>query len=354
MRKLASIAKINKLEPIPNADQILKATIKGWECVVSKSEGFQEGDKVIFIEVDSVLPPRPEFSFMANRDYRVKIIRLRKQISQGLVLPMDYLKEDFPEGTDVTHLLGITKFDPQADEEALMFKSTFGYSFSRFLKPLLRFKWFRKLYSKLSVKNCKVPTNIVPKTSETKIQDLPKIINNLPAYTSSFYATEKLDGSSATYFIYNNQFGVCSRNLWLKREDNSYYWEVARRFQIEETLKDIKKQFESHKVVIQGEIIGNNIQGNKYKISGYDFYIFNVFIDNIQLPQDSLETLCRNYNLNTVPVVYDTVILPNTVKEIVELSKGKSKLLDSQQREGLILRDYTHGLSFKVLNPDFS
>ena len=51
MRKLASVEIIDKLEPIPNADRILKATVKGWECVVSKSDNFQQGDKVVYIEV---------------------------------------------------------------------------------------------------------------------------------------------------------------------------------------------------------------------------------------------------------------------------------------------------------------
>ena len=109
MRKLASIEVIDKLEPIPNADKILKATIKGWECVVAKIDNFKVGDKVIYIEVDSVLPAKPEFDFMKERKYRVRTIKLRKQISQGLVLPMSYLKKDYPLGTDVTNELGITK-----------------------------------------------------------------------------------------------------------------------------------------------------------------------------------------------------------------------------------------------------
>ena len=88
MRKLATIARIENLEPIPNADRILKATVRGWECVVSKSDNFNVGDKVIFVEVDSILPPRPEFAFMKDRKYRVRTIKLRKQISQGLVLPL--------------------------------------------------------------------------------------------------------------------------------------------------------------------------------------------------------------------------------------------------------------------------
>ena len=117
MRKLASVEVIDKLEPIPNADRILKATVKGWECVVSKSDNFQVGDKIIYIEVDSILPARPEFSFLKERKYRVRTIKLRKQISQGLILPLSYLKGNYEVGDDVTKELGIKKYDPQADAE---------------------------------------------------------------------------------------------------------------------------------------------------------------------------------------------------------------------------------------------
>lgn len=351
MRKLASIEIIDKLEPIPNADRILKATIKGWECVVSKSDNFNQGDKVIYIEVDSILPPKPEFSFLKERKYRVKTIKLRKQISQGLVLPMHYLKKDYPVGTDVTKELGITKYDPQAEQEEKLL--TKAHSKNPILKFMMRFEWFRKLWAKFHVQNCDFPTHIASKTNEERWQNLPKLMEQLRDNKTPLWGTEKVDGMSITVFNYHGDFGVCSRNIWLRKEDNSAYWEVARRFQLEETLKEIKKIAKAEKVVIQGEIIGQGIQKNRYKISGYDLYVYNIIIDGKKLNQDLITTLCKTYNLKTVPVLYKDYTLPETIQDLINVSKGKSKLLDSQKREGIVWRNYEENISFKAINPEF-
>lgn len=355
MRKLASIEVIDNLEPIPNADRILKATVKGWECVVSKADNFNVGDKIIYIEVDSVLPPKPEFSFMKERKYRVKTIKLRKQVSQGLILPMSYLKGDFKVGEDVTKLLGITKYDPQAEAEEKLIKHVRKGSspFSPIVGYLLKFGWFRKLYTKFVVENCSFPTEVAKKTDEERIQNLSTAFKDWQKRNVPFYVTEKLDGCSATFFIYDNGFGVCSRNVWLRKEDNSCYWEVARRFQLEETLKTLSKAFNFKRVVIQGEIIGNSIQGNKYKISGYDFYVFNVILDGVKLDQDKVVELCKQFNLKVVPTLYKGFTLPETIQDLVELSKGKSKVNTDTEREGLVIRNYDENLSFKVINPNF-
>ena len=100
-RNLATIQLISALDPITGADKIEKATILGWECVVKKGD-FAVGDKCIFIEIDSVLPAIPYWDFMAPRRYRVKTIRLRKQVSQGLAVPLKDLLElkDPKVGTD--------------------------------------------------------------------------------------------------------------------------------------------------------------------------------------------------------------------------------------------------------------
>lgn len=355
MRKLASIEYIDKLEPIPNADRILKATVKGWECVVAKTDNFKVGDKIIYVEVDSVLPAKPEFSFLKERKYRVRTIKLRKQISQGLILPMSYLKKDYAVGTDVTKEMGITKYDPQAEAEAKIVmkprhrKGLFNYIVSF----LMRFEWFRKWYLSRNVENCAFPTDVVKKTDEERIQNLPIAFEDWKKRNVPFYVTEKIDGCSGTYFLDGKNFGVCSRNVWLRKEDNSHYWEVARRFQLEETLHRLSEFFGAERVAIQGEIIGQSIQGNKYKISGFDFYVFNIIVEGVKFDQESMMSFCKEHNLKTVPLLYKGYTLPDTIPDLVEMSKGKSKLLDTQDREGVVVRNYNENISFKVINPNF-
>ena len=317
MRKLASVEVIDKLEPIPNADRILKATVKGWECVVSKSDNFQVGDKIIYIEVDSILPARPEFSFLKERKYRVRTIKLRKQISQGLILPLSYLKGNYEAGDDVTKELGIKKYDPQAEAEK--------------------------------------EKRIREAEGQAEAQNLPTLFKKLQVDKTPLTATEKIDGQSGTFFYCDGKFGVCSRNIWLRKEDNSAYWEVARRFQLEETVRALKNELSAKKVVIQGEIIGQGIQENKYKISGYDFYVFNIIIDGIKLDQNALEILCKKHNLKVVPTILKDYVIPQSfeIHDLVNVAKGKSKLLDTQDREGLVFRNYDENISFKAISPDF-
>ena len=113
MRKLASIQKIVSLEPIKDADKIEKATVLGWELVVAKKDNFKVGDLVVYCEVDSILPDKPEFEFLRERKFRIKTIKLRGQVSQGICFPLSILpKAKYNEGEDVTEVFGARKYDP--------------------------------------------------------------------------------------------------------------------------------------------------------------------------------------------------------------------------------------------------
>jgi hypothetical protein len=136
-RKLATIERISAINPIPDADAIEGATIRGWSVVVKKGE-HQVGDLVVYCEIDSVLPERPEFEFLRPRGFRIRTIKLRNQISQGIIFPLHILdsvgqfqsvlgepeydllllygdNKGIPivEGENVTELLGVTKYEPQ-------------------------------------------------------------------------------------------------------------------------------------------------------------------------------------------------------------------------------------------------
>lgn len=113
MRKLASIQRILALDKIENADAIAKATVLGWQLVVKKDE-FQVGDLCVYCEIDSLMPEREEFEFLKPRGMRIKTVRLRGQICQGICFPLSILPlgVEITEGLDVTEILGITKYEP--------------------------------------------------------------------------------------------------------------------------------------------------------------------------------------------------------------------------------------------------
>ena len=144
-RKLASVQKIIDISPIEGADRIEVATVLGWKCVIAKKDNFNVGDLVVYFEIDSILPDLPMFEFMKDRKYKVKTIKLRKQISQGLVMPLSILPDkNWKEGDDVTSVLRVTKHDPQAEQE----ERENNIKKSQLERWLRKQKWYKKLFPK--------------------------------------------------------------------------------------------------------------------------------------------------------------------------------------------------------------
>jgi len=373
-RKLASVQRIVSLSPIEGADKIIKATVLGWELVVAVKDNFKVGDLVVYMEVDSILPPKPEFEFLRERKFRIKTIKLKGQVSQGICFPLSILPtvdfklagrtakvNAFKEGDDVTDILGVTKYDPQAEFERAEALKLAGIHKNRMDKFLKRYAWYRNLIFR--------PTktafpSFIRKTDEDRIQLFPNACEQWKEIP--FTVTEKIDGQSATYFCVPNPrkgifrkewlFGVCSRNFQLLKEDNSSYWTVAKQEGLKEKLIAYAKEWGCG-IIVQGEIIGSKIQGNKYAISGYQLYVFNIAeyyrgekTVFHQLPQ---QILCQKFNLNTVPIVANSLYLPSTIQEIVLFAKGNSVLKTDVLREGVVMRNYERNVSFKAINPDF-
>lgn len=376
-RALAHIEIIKNLRPIPNADNIEVAEILGWECIVKKDE-FKIGDKVIYIEVDSVMPEKPEYEFLRSRNFRIRTIKLRGQISQGLVLPIlptlvghAYHGEPrFQISTDVTELLGITKYLSPSEKEEIKKVEINQNKLSKFMK---RYSWFRRLF--LSKKQKEGFPYWVSKTDEPRLQNMPQVLEQFK--DKEVFVTEKIDYQSVTFTgkMVNNttpiigkflskkyQFVVCSRNL-VNNDRNSLYWKIAEKYNIEQILR------ENPTLTIQGEQGNTKVQGNKYGIKEPTLWVFNVIDHEKNYHYDWLEIIqfCNKYNLQTVPLLKtfkddgDKRVritlsdLGSTVQELVEFSKGKSVLADIP-REGIVVRCIENGkklLSFKIINPDF-
>lgn len=354
MRKLASIRQIANIRPIPGADRIVVAQVDGWECVVQKDE-FHVGDHVVYVEVDSVMPERPEFEFLRDRKFRVRTIKLRGQVSQGLVLPLSILPEgNYSLEDDVTELLGVTKYDPEAQQEAMLLQKQPAPPKNALIRFLMRFKWYRKLFMKSKRKG--VFPEWITKADETRIQNLTTLFNHERDKGTKFSVTEKVDGQSATYYLRKiskrkYEFGVCSRNIYLGTPDNSSYWTVAKQYDIEKALK--KLIGDNNTIVMQGEICGTGIQGNKYHINGYELFVFNLIFPDHKCTTAEIAELCAPLGLKTVPILEEEKVLPQTIAEMVEYSKGNSVVRKEQKREGVVVRNIRNNISFKVINPDF-
>ena len=177
-----------------------------------------------------------------------------------------------------------------------------------------------------------------------------KTFNNKP-----LHFTEKLDGSSATYYYRDGVFGVCSRNLELLESEGNTFWKVAKELRIAEKLGSLEKNYS-----IQGELIGEGIQGNPYKIKGQTLRIFNVFNIDTQdyLSLDDMVHFLHKINtdnkpLELVPVINYDYKLPPTIEEIIMYADGKSRLNENTDREGVVIRNRDKSISFKAISNDF-
>ncbi len=98
------------------------------------------------------MPKTPEYDFLKSRKYVVKTIKMRGQVSQGLILPLAVLPSgEYEVGDDVTKILGVTKYDSEAEQENAVLAENGIKSKNPIIRYFMRFKWFRKLYLKLFI-----------------------------------------------------------------------------------------------------------------------------------------------------------------------------------------------------------
>jgi RNA ligase (TIGR02306 family) len=340
LRKLASIRVISDIQPIEGADAIELAIVDGWKVVVAKNVGHQIGNKVVYCEIDSFLPIEPEFEFLRKSSFkkmgeeegfRLKTIRLRNTLSQGLLIPLDdaievmkrrngeVYTEMLEVGKEVSQLLGIQKYEPPIPAElAGKVKGLFP-SFLR-------------------------------KTDEERVQNLKAEYEEWKSSDKTFYVTEKLDGSSATFYINNDVFGVCSRNLELLETEGNTFWKVARELDLETKMREFGGNFS-----LQGELIGEGIQGNPYKIKGQTVRIFNVFDIDMgeHLPLDKFKFFVEHMGLESVPILDENFKLPDTIDDLLNFAEEKSVLNPNFDREGVVIRSTDRTISFKTISNKF-
>lgn len=327
MRKLATVRRVKEVKTIDGSANIDLAIVDGWQCVVKKGE-FSPGDLCVYCEIDSFLPMTKFFEFLRPRGvrkmadgtegHRLKTVKLRGCISQGLLLPiMNGIPKD--EGLDVTKELGIKLYEPP-------------------------------IPAALNGEVKGVFPGFIQKTDEERIQNLLDYFENYRGH--KFVVTEKLDGTSFTAYLCNGEFGVCSRNLEFKldTENENTFLRVARHLNIEEKLRSFGKN-----IAIQGELIGEGIQGNRYNIKGQTVRFFTVFdIDRYcpLKPKEKLEFLA-NIGLESVPLITEDLAYKFSIERILEYAEGISQLANTQ-REGLVFRSQENSrVSFKVISNKF-
>lgn len=223
MSYLASAQRIVSIDPIPGADNIVKAVVLGWEIVIKKDE-FKVGDLVAYIQIDTVVPETEQFEFLRERQFRVRTIKLRKQISQGLVVPLP-AGTYWNEGDDLTDAVGVKKFEKGGETPGVMPRKPKVW-YKRWWY-ILKFRYLVKLFPNLNTFNRnRFPTSLVPITDEERIQNIPGVLERYKG--KEFVISEKLDGSSITIirdrkWTGKPKYRVCSRRFELFNDKNEWH-----------------------------------------------------------------------------------------------------------------------------------
>ena len=344
-RKLASIAEITLIKPIEGADAIECAIVNGgWPVVVKKGE-YQVNDAAIYLEIDSWVPyelapflskgqePR---EYNGVKGERLKTVKLRGQVSQGLLLPSTILDElglwplaGDPVGHNLTNQLNIQKWEPPIPSQL---QGTMRGNFPHF----------------------------IPKTDQERCQNLRKGI--FDTYKDDVYeVTTKLDGSSMTVYVKDGEIGVCSRNIDLVETEGNTFWKAARQQNIVDTLLELSAE-KGEEYAIQGELIGEGIQGNPEKLTGHKFFLFDIYSITVgrYLKADERYSILDKLNMNGasiehVPIVEQGLRVAqayDSIDELLEFAEGPS-LNPQTKREGLVFKSWESDFSFKAISNSY-
>ncbi|MDR1469718.1 MAG: hypothetical protein LBT00_10540 [Spirochaetaceae bacterium] len=388
-RTLAYIATIARLDKIPDKDRIVYASFKnlGWQVIVDTAH--QVGDKVVYIEIDAILPVKPEYEFLRKRCYSerwegfvIKGMKMAGLISYGLVLPLPAGYEDKPDGFDMTEVLEIRKRDDDSPAISAVPPTFFEKVVDRFCTML----GIKRTTKKIGVSGGWL--SFAQKTDETRIENLPYLFEDKFKGTP-VYTTVKCDGQSVTFAVFMKHFFIASRNVVLyrgpirrairelnpQRESRGLdnFRKIASRLDLpRKMLRESVRQ--GRDFVIQGELCGPSIQKNPMGLPGLELFVFNGYYPAVSPEHapiggefcswDGITKICSALGLKTVPFIERRQFDWPDQAALKAYAKGKYP--NGKDREGVVIRydsgtgpvpEALYGMSnmwsFKCINDDY-
>ena len=322
---IVEVVKIKSIIKHPNADRLSIVTMESndWNCIVSLDQ-YKAGDLVVFCPIDSIIPEdiieKYKLEYLKGHD-RVRTVKLRKCISQGLILDIPKpMGSSWKEGLDVAIMLGITKYEHKAP------------SYQQHNKKPTRRKMnpdFDKYTNIDNIKNYKMIFKEGDGVVVTeKIHGSNFRAANLPRYKGNLW------GRIKAYFFGKYEFVYGRHNVQLKRstaKGNFYgedvYGRMAKKYKLAEVIPE--------DYIVYGEIYGKGIQDLTYGLEDIDMRVFDVKYKGKYLNFSDLEFFCFERNLTTVPVLAVETYSEDTVSKYTD---GKSMICPNQIREGCVIK----------------
>lgn len=330
----STVQKIENIVPHPNADnlEIINLENLGWQVVAQKNI-HKIGDKVVYIEIDSIVPEGDVFEFLRNKHFRVRPIKLRGESSWGLILPIKEFgisEAEYDIDDDIDHITGVVKYVKELPVELT------GQAKGNF------------------------PSFIIPKTDEINLLSSKSVYNEFNSLKC--YVSVKCDGSSCS-FINKRGFDkmLCSRKLIIdiessNKEKRSAFIETSNKYSLFDIIPE--------GYAVQGEVVGPSVNGNKLQLKDFDLFIFNVFDISGQdyklLGLNEMREFCQNYNLKMVEILEENFIVPENPKDLIDIA-ANLKYGSGAKAEGMVVRPMEprfsrrlmRPLSGKIINPNY-
>ena len=344
---LASVQKVVNVRPIEGADKIEVVTVLGWDVVTKKGE-YKIGDLCCYIQIDTVVPEKEEFEFLRERKFRVKTIKLRKQISQGLIIPLPSGK--FSEGDDLTEIVGVIKYEKPDNNPQRYEKPRVPKVWYKKWIYLFKYNFLYKAFPKLQrLSRSPFPKHLVSITDEERIQNMPRILQTHAG--KLFVVSYKLDGSSITIIhskvLGKSKFRICSRRFELHDKSNDWY-KVFTDTVFSDEIQKLVKYYKTDDIIVQGECIGK-FNGNHHNLQREQIRLFNIYVNGKRINQLEFIEVCLKNNIPHCPL-YKQVILNHNLQDILKESEIKDVLNPHVEAEGLVWRCVDDNTSFKVIN----
>ena len=392
MRSMAVVNTISAVEAIPGKDNIVLVRFRenDWSIIGQKSE-CSEGSLVVRVEVDSLLPIRPEFEFLRKRCYSQKFDRFKigtmkmaGVISQGILFPLSILPEGktYKAGDDVTEELDIVKLEDAEDASPKpgSGEDKIKTQFVRFCLGKKSLRWLGRLIIKYRTRNRvsdNFPSEYISKTDETILQNYKGLLEKWA--DAEAYFSLKCEGKSGTFILKPKGkkpgvFFPCSRNVAYPKDNGNEFWLMAKKYDLEAKLRKYSKD-KGVVLAIQAELIGPGIQGNIYRLKEKEIRMFTAkdVKSGRFLNLNELIELRDRYEIPMVPILkvaklrevfpdIETALRVSFMRKSDEehLYEGFKKVLaaetwvpDDVLNEGLVVRGVKNEFSFKVRNPQY-
>ena len=396
-RELAYVVHIDNIIPIEGADRVEQAIVGGWHIMVRKGQ-FQIGDLAIYFEIDSKVPEKPEFEFLAAKHYKIKTQKYFKGtvISQGLLMSAedfgwentitDQFTGNTPiikrpdgsyltEGDFLTKELEVTYAEAEdnkrkansADKYKKMAQRRPNIFKKKWAQWMMRRNWGKKVmfffFGKKKDKKSEWPSHIASKTDVERIQNMIWVLQN----KNPFVATEKVDGSSMSVMAEYGKFNkinkyVCSRNVVFENPeqdcyyDTNIYFEAYEKYHLGEKIEQMLKDLNLPNIAIQMEVYGDGVQKRNYSMNNGErkIAVFHILSNNVKMPMEKVVELCEKYDLPHVPIIDNNYILPDTIEELQTYVESAPSAIDGLEKEGIVFYDKETGTQyFKFVSPSF-